>query len=420
MNAQIKNNIFNWSQDHKSGWTLPRSFYMQDDAFAADLELFRTHWIYAASLADFKDEGDYLLVEIAGESVILIRNEEGAINGFHNVCCHRGSQVLLEKQGACANIVCHYHQWTYNMEGQLIFAGSMGSNFDCSKFRLQSVAVESIGGLIFICLSDTPPDISPVRDMLAPYVQPYEIDKMKVAYTEELVLQANWKLAMENNRECYHCNSNHPELLHPLYAQGFGFGTDGDDPDALAVDDESQDEYAQLMVKKEAEWQKLGLNYAIQDYPNNQWARVARLPLANNAVSMTVDGKPACDKRFAPFPYPEGSTLSLWGNPNSWNHFLSDHVVTACVFPITSDTCKVITKWLVHEDAKEGVDYDLHHLTHVWKQTNAQDARLFESVMQGLRSHAYAQGLLAPQEKFVAQFIDWYVDHVQQTVSSST
>ena len=123
----------------------------------------------------------------------------------------------------------------------------------------------------------------------------------------------------------------------------------------------------------------------------------------------------ACKKLLGNFKRPEGSGLSLWTHPNSWNHFLSDHIVTFAVFPLSVDRTLVRTKWLVAADAVEGVDYDLDNLTRVWTQTNAQDQSLAEGAYRGICSGGYMPGPLADEEYLVKQFLSWYSDQLTET-----
>ncbi|HLR45310.1 MAG TPA: SRPBCC family protein, partial [Brevibacterium sp.] len=100
--------------------------------------------------------------------------------------------------------------------------------------------------------------------------------------------------------------------------------------------------------------------------------------------------------------------------PNSWFHFLSDHVVTFSAFPLDAGRTLVRTTWLVADDAVEGVDYDLESLTHTWKQTNLQDKAFVELCQQGTNSPAYEPGPYMKSEYQVEAFISWYVQRMQE------
>jgi len=102
-------------------------------------------------------------------------------------------------------------------------------------------------------------------------------------------------------------------------------------------------------------------------------------------------------------------TLMLYHYPTTWNHVLIDHAVTFRVLPLGPEETAVTTKWLVHKDAVEGVDYDLAELIHVWTETNDQDRRIVEENAFGIRSPAYEPGPYSElHEGGVIQFLDWY------------
>merc|ERR1711969_86578 len=100
----------------------------------------------------------------------------------------------------------------------------MGEDFDRSCHGLKPVHIRSLEGLLFVCLAENPPkDFDELERVMAPYLAPHNLRETKVAYSHDLIEPGNWKLTMENNRECYHCGANHPELTVPLFAYGFGF-----------------------------------------------------------------------------------------------------------------------------------------------------------------------------------------------------
>ena len=137
------------------------------------------------------------------------------------------------EKGNCRRLICPYHNWTYDLDGKLLHARGMDPDFPKEDFGLNPIEVAVIGGLIYVCLTTpAPADIEEVRTMLTPYLAPYELPKTKIACQKDIIEACNWKLVIENNRECLHCTSNHPELLVPLYSSGFGKGLDKDNVQA--------------------------------------------------------------------------------------------------------------------------------------------------------------------------------------------
>ncbi len=391
--------------------TLPARFYTSNEIFEAELErIFYSKWIYVACEADLPNVGDYVALKLGTRSFFLQRNESGTVHGFYNVCRHRGHELVAGEKGNCKRLICPYHNWAYALDGKLKVARGMDAGFNKEEYGLNPINVAVIGGLIYVCLnSPAPPDIEEVRSRLTPYLAPYDLPSAKIACQKDIIENCNWKLVIENNRECLHCNSNHPELLVPLYSSGFGKGLDKDN---VQADERRFQEALQL---KEREWESLDLPYELQEFPDDLWFRTVRLPLANQCISHTMKPEHACKKLLGKLKRPEGSGLSLWTHPNSWNHFLSDHIVTFAVFPLSVDRTLVRTKWLVAADAVEGVDYNLDDLTMVWTATNAQDQRLAEGAYRGICSGGYLPGPLADEEYLVKQFLSWYRDQITLT-----
>jgi Rieske 2Fe-2S family protein len=128
----------------------------------------------------------------------------------------------------------------------------------------------------------------------------------------------------------------------------------------------------------------------------------------------TLDTKVACRKLLGSFTQSNLGGLSFWTQPNSWHHFMSDHVVSFSVLPLAAGQTLLRTRWLVHKDAQEGTDYDIEHLTAVWKATNDQDCSLVARAHQGISSPAYLPGpYSAFTENLVDSFCDWYLHHLQ-------
>ncbi len=391
----------------RPGHTLPRDLYVSDAAFAFDTNaMLKSVWLYACTVAHVKSPGDYFLFELGSNSIIIVRGRDGGIRAFWNSCRHRGAQLCSAQRGRMPRIMCPYHQWTYGLDGALLAARNMSDDFDKADHGLTPVALENVGGLIFICLSDDPPPIDRVKADIADQIAVYDLERMKVAVQDNLVEDANWKLVMENNRECYHCDVGHPELISVLGTYGFGKGLP-EDGESDVVDDSAYDE---MVAEKRREWQELGIYRDLLEFPDGWWHRIARLPLANGAVTQSIDGKLACRKLIGPFAAPESSSLSVWTQPNSWHHFCCDHVVTFSLTPVAANKTMLRTSWLVHEDAIEGTDYDPDHLAALWRTTNTQDCHFSSINHRGISTDGYRPGPYAVEEKLVEDFKRFYVD----------
>jgi Rieske 2Fe-2S family protein len=379
----------------RSGYSLPRDFYVDDDLYKADLEaVFLSDWLFACNACEIKRPGDYLTLEVGGNSVVILRDRDGEVRAFHNTCRHRGSRVCSAEKGRANRLVCPYHQWVYELDGRLIHARQMPDDFDRSSHGLKPAGVEVICGLVYVSLAENPPSLDRYRAAVTPYIAPHQPDRTKVAFESTIVEEANWKLVIENNRECYHCAGNHPELLVTLVEF------------ALPDDGAATAAFKGLMDRSTAKWD--GLNLPHRPADGGQEFRCIRLPFNEGAVSFTLDGRPACNKLLGDFTDPELGSVRMFRVPNNWNHFLSDHIIHFRVLPLSADRTAVRTTWLVHEDAVEGVDYHIDRLTEVWTATNDQDRVLAENNHRGIRSRAYEPGPYAPSEFMLTNFTDWY------------
>jgi Rieske 2Fe-2S family protein len=399
------------------GHSLPAPFYLSPEVFEADMaHIFGKHWIYVGVEPDVAEEGDVAIFDIGRTSIAAVRDDDGEVRAFHNVCRHRGARLVTNEKTTVGNLVCRYHSWTYNLAGDLIHADHMGPDFKRSCHGLKPVHIRSLEGLLFVCLADEPPgDFDEMARRLGPYIAPHNVRNTKVAFQSDIIEPGNWKLTMENNRECYHCSTNHPELTVPLFAYGFGFSPEEMDE----FDRANAERYGCLITKNHAKWEAEGLpSREIDELDTMVTAfRTERLPLDGEGESHTLDTKAACRKLLGDFSSAKLGGLSVWTQPNSWHHFLGDHIVTFSVLPLDAERSLLRTKWLVHKDAVEGVDYDLKNLTSVWLATNDQDSELVGLCQQGLRSPAYEPGPYSPNtEMLVDKFIKWYVGRMAEHV----
>ena len=383
-------------QSQKSGWSLARPFYTDPALFEADLDLiWYRDWIFAAAGAELPKAGCYVSLHVGAYPVVVVRGSDGVIRAFHNVCRHRGQRLCAKTSGQAVKLVCPYHQWTYETDGRLLWARDMGPDFDASKHRLKPVHCTELAGMVFISLAEIAPDTTALKAAADRYTAPHRLHDLKVAHQSRIVENGNWKLVLENNRECYHCAGAHPALCR----------TFNDDPDLVGSDDSLSSPAGAAHVNR-CEDAGLPSRYVIS--PEEQW-RLVRIPFVGDAVSYTMDGNAAAPL-IPGLPFANAGSLLFFHYPNTWNHFLSDHVLMFRVLPISATETEVTTTWLVHKDAVEGRDYDLNRLTEVWLATNDEDRLVVEENQIGINSPAYESGPYSPkQESGVVQFVDWYV-----------
>jgi glycine betaine catabolism A len=400
------------AQGRASGYSLEAPFYTSPEIHEQDLDrIFGRHWIFCAAEAELPDPGDYVTIDVGANSVIIVRDDDENVRAFRNVCRHRGSRLLQESCGSIGNIVCPYHQWTYRVDGSLIYAESQADDFDYGKFGLRSVHVRAVGGLIFICLAEEPPaDFDEVGEFLEPYLKPYELSSAKVAHQTDIVEEGNWKLVMENNRECHHCDASHPELV-TAYFPISRYDVEDVPPRMLPTYERYQEAQAELEEARRAIGFPGEERCELEGRPTA--FQLSHLPLDGAGASFGPDGQQLCAKLMGAIEDPRFGDLSLHMQPNSWFHFLSDHAVVFSVIPLAADRTLVRTTWLVHPEAVEGVDYSVESLTSVWRATNDQDRALVESTQRGVADPGYLPGPYSVVEGEVDDFVTWYVQRIQ-------
>ena len=388
---------------HKAGFSLERSFYTAEEIHRLDLEAaFYREWLFAGHECELQDSGSYLTLQLGDYPLLIVRDAGGTIRAFHNACRHRGSRLCSADRGKLAKLVCPYHQWTYELDGRLLFARDMGPEFEAEGFGLKPVHCETLAGYVFVCLAETPPDFASFRAVAEPYLAPHGLADAKVAYETTIVERGNWKLVWENNRECYHCAGNHPELCRTF-------------PDTPTLTSPTGDEADPATLQLWERCRSLGLPSGFAISPDAQY-RLTRLPLLRDAESYTLSGKRAVKRPLnASVDAADIGALLFYHYPSTWNHVLVDHAVSFRVVPLGPQETAVTTKWLVHKDAVEGVDYDRKTLTEVWEATNDQDRQVVEENQRGINSPAYEPGPYSPvHEAAVIQFVDWYRNILEQ------
>jgi len=376
----------------KPGHSLAQGLYNSQNAFDFDMEaVFGRVWLMVGFDVELPKPGSWMAVAAGPWPVIITRDRHGALHAFHNSCRHRGAQICKPGKGASARLVCPYHRWTYEMSGELVHAARMGPAFDPADHALVPIHVESVGGVLFICMADDPPDIADFRRHFEPMIAPHDLANAKLAFESTLVEKANWKLVMENARECYHCGGSHPELSRsfPIRASAhFDYGDDG-----------RQGLFVQRMAAA-----GLAGGPAEED-----WWQAVRFVLNEGYTSMTMDGQFASRKLMCEAEGGDIGSLRLAVEPHAFAHATADQMLLFFAMPTAPNETVVTAKWLVHKDAVEGVDYHLDQLTDLWTRTNLQDRDLVENNQLGVNSPGYRPGPYSPgAEGLAIRFVDWY------------
>src|SRR5438094_2608484 len=202
--------------------SLPQRYFISPEVFAQEQErIFSRQWVLVGHQSAIAQPGDYFISEVANESLIVVRGKRGEIRGFYNVCRHRGSRLIENRNGQLsAAIQCPYHAWTYALDGRLIGAPHMDDvpGFNKTEYSLHPVNVGLWEGFIFVNLADASAQrggyIS-LNEWFVPLTGKFSrwnLPALRPAKRIEYDVRANWKLIFQNYSECYHCPGVHPEL----------------------------------------------------------------------------------------------------------------------------------------------------------------------------------------------------------------
>jgi Rieske 2Fe-2S family protein len=390
----------------RPGYSLPGEFYSSEMIYRAEIErVWQRGWLFVGHTCEISQPGDYLTFSLDNDSLIVIRDEDGEIHALWNVCRHRGTQICSEPQGKVGRLVCPYHQWAYARNGALVSCRGMQTDLDREQLGLLRAPVRTLAGFIFISLADDPPDFDAAVAMIEPLARPQGLDRAKVAKIVDYDVAANWKIVWENNRECYHCNVNHPQYIKANF-------------DHYNADDTSErtaQRIAEAVARSEEKWAAAGLAVShrqtgmtqFPDVERNYWYSANRTPLVENYVSETMDGRQVAPL-MGDYTDADVGTLRVRTLPNMWHHASCDHAVTTRLLPAGLERTAVRVTWLVHQDAVEGRDYRLEDIMPFWQLTSEQDWALCELAQKGVNSSHYVPGPFSTFKEYnVDAFVRW-------------
>ena len=395
----------------RTGFTLEQPFYTHPGVFARDVErIIARKWLFADHVSRIPNPGNYFIYEVAGESIIVVRDREGEVRAFFNVCRHRGSQICTEPEGTVARFVCPYHAWSYGLDGHCIRARGMPAEFDPEPYGLHPCQVRVLHGLIYLCLdADGAPDFDAIAQNVGAYIAPYRIERAKIVHRETFPTSANWKLVVENFRECAHCLPAHPE-----YASTYAYVREWERGGIHAYDDATtawnREVSAQGLPAGAGSWEETFL-----DQPH--YAR--RRPIGNGRCTLTDDGKPAAPL-MGDFKQYDGGDTVVWLHPLHAFWGANDHVTLFRFTPVSTQHTDVELIWLVREEAQEGVDYDVKRVAWLWHETTVADTRIINDNQKGVNSRRYCPGPYLELEENVQQVTAWYLDQIRDCAPAAT
>jgi len=356
--------------------------YYCDETFETELKhVWYRSWIYAGRESEIARQGDFKSLRIGSQNLLLVRNEDGQINGFHNTCRHRGSELCSKEQGnlQSKNISCPYHRWTYSLDGALIRTPHLipTDDFRPEEYSLYPVSVKQWRGSLFVNLDES--RLNSFDSSLDPspnHLDNWPLEELVLAHSYETRILCNWKIFWENFVECYHCPGTHKSLcdMVPIYRRTF------------------------VSKKDESEWEKH------QDDADPKFSG----GLKNGAKSWTTDGQ------LQGIQFPGLSTNEiqvgytyLQSLPSVFIAAHSDYVRTVSLLPDGPEAISLRADWLLAKESLGLEQFDLSKIVDFGVEILKEDAEVCELNQRGVKSLSHKQGVLMPQEYDVVNFHKW-------------
>lgn len=357
--------------------TLPSSWYLDERVFAVEKErIFFREWICVGRESDVDAAGGHLVLDVLGQSVVVVRTPAGMLKGFYNVCRHRGAELctaknLEERPGRAdlrggvvgRNLIrCAYHSWAYNFDGELVAAPHLaeGEGFAKRDFSLYPVGVDSWGGFLFVHM--TPAEAVPLAEQLGALpgrIARYPLAELRVGASIRYEVDANWKVICENYNECYHCGGVHPELcaVVPAFREHGGAGL---------------------------EWER-GVPHREGAYTFTPSGTTSRRPFPGLDADEQVRHK--------------GELVY----PNLFVSLACDHAACFVLTPKAAGRTVIDCLFLFEPYEMAKPDFDPSDTVDFWDLVNRQDWSVCDRVQRGMGARVHQSGFYAPME-------DWNLD----------
>ena len=339
------------------GRTLPAEWYTDRALFEQEQErIFGASWNHVGRVEQVAKAGDFLTARVGEVPVVIVRDEVGTLRAYANVCGHRGSELVLEKCGHRRTLQCHYHAWTWDLDGTLRAAPHCQEQpgFNKADFPLKPLGVETFGPFIFVNPGTPSCSLAATLGQLPEIIRSVgtDVDSLKFRERREYPIRANWKVVVENFLECYHCAVSHP-----------GFA------DLIDLD-----------------------KYQVIPYDR---CSVQRGPLKAGARTRREAGFGADGGR-------EGIYTYLWPNFMLNVYPGAGNASTNLILPVDEHHCLAVYEFFFAEDMPEA---EQRAMVDFIDQVQREDIIIVESVQRGLRSGFYQQGqLILSRENGIQHF----------------
>jgi len=326
-------------------------------------------WICVGRSEEIAAAGDYLVCDVAGESIFVVRNRHGQVRAFYNVCAHRGTK-LLDDEPACGHVgkafKCPYHAWSYDLDGQLLGTPNVHEDelFERSAYPLHAVAVDEYAGFVFVSLATEPAPLPiALRDSNETITDfdRYRMADLRVARRIMYEVAANWKIVVENYNECLHCPNIHPELVQVVPLYRYGEVWDGETRDG-----------------------------------GNE--------MRDGATSFTATGQSDLPKLPGLLAEDYGMYYGVFQFPNLMVNLHPDAVMSYLVYPRGPDRTTVVSEFLFRPETIASPSFRPEPVIELWDLISRQDWAVCERAQLGVSSRSYRSGVYPRKDRLLFDF----------------
>jgi len=366
---------------------LPAEAYFDTGRHQLELQrIWYRHWIYVGRSSEVPLPRAYRTFELGDQRLMLVRDEHGVLQGFHNTCRHRGAALCLENSGVLRTgaIVCPYHAWTYSLQGDLLRTSSKrhAEGFEVADYPLYRVPVHEWRGFVFVTLSEHPPPFAPSFDPLPQCFDAWPLEELTTGHVLDKVIQCNWKIFWENYNECLHCPAVHPQLsqLVPIY--GRGIMDERDDPN----------------------W----AHHAADPHPKFKGG------LRTDASTWSLDGQVT----GVPFPLSEKvrkeGALYMTALPSVFIVGHVDYVRVVRLRPLGPERTELKVEYLFSRETLAHPRFDMRNIIEFTDLVMTEDAEVCELNQRGLKAVPHVGGVVMPEEYLIRQFHEWIAAELER------
>jgi glycine betaine catabolism A len=360
---------------------LPAECYFDPRQYERELQrIWYRNWIYVGRSSEVLGKRSFRTFEIGDQKLLLVRDDSGVLRGFHNTCRHRGAALCREREGVmrAGVIVCPYHAWAYNLEGDLLRTSSktLATGFEVADYPLYKVRVLEWRGFIFAALTESPPAFERLFDLPLSRLDAWPLEDLVLGHVLEKRIEANWKIFWENYNECLHCPGVHPKLssLVPIY--GRGLLEERDDPDWKAHVADSDPRYKGGLREGAVTWSTDG-----------------------QSTGVAFPDLSAEDRKLG--------HLYLTGLPSMFIVGHVDYVRVVRLRPLAPEVTELRVEYLFSPQTLAHPGFDLRNVVDFTNLVMTEDAQVCELNQQGLRAAPHVRGLVMPEEYVIRQFHEW-------------